>query len=69
MKNTEQISTLEKFNQMIRFSFYISKLKIQLDSHGGPKYVFGITIYPHYHQFEINLGRYLLNFWWRKDML
>jgi len=49
----------------VRTSFYIGHLKISIDSYVS-KYMFGITVIPRYKQFEINVGKYALNFWWRK---
>ena len=65
-KNVEKITRLEAFNRMIRFSHYLGKIKIQLDTQGGPIWKFGVTIYPQYRQFELNFGKYLLNFWYRE---
>lgn len=62
-------SILSKLGEKLLFSFYIGKVKIQGDFQGGSLWKFGITVYPQYKQFEFNLGKYLINFWYRKDLV
>lgn len=45
-------------------SFYIGKLKVQADFTPAA-FRLGVTVYPRYKQFEINFGKYALNFWYR----
>ena len=52
----------------MRSVWYIGKVKISIDGQVS-KYVFGFTYYPRYKQFEINFGKYLINFWYRKEMI
>jgi hypothetical protein len=50
----------------ISFSIYVGKIKIHLDRQNAPIWRFGCTYYPTYRQFELNFGKYLLNFWYRE---
>ena len=45
---------------------YIGKLKISLVRYGW-WYLVGFTYIPKYNMFEINLGKYAINFWYRKE--
>ena len=47
-------------------SYYIGKIKISMDYY--TRYHFGFTYIPLYRQFEINLGKYAINFWYRKEI-
>ncbi len=49
-------------------SFYVWKIKISIDSYVS-RYHVGFTFIPKYKYFEISLGKYTINFWYREDLV
>lgn len=46
----------------------LGKVRICIDDYVSV-YSFGITFIPKYSQFEINFGRYALNFWYQRGLV
>ena len=55
---------LERFRNAFVFSFYIKKLKVQSDYTNGV-FRLGVTVFPKYHQYQLDLGFYVINLWYR----
>ena len=58
-------SMLTRMMNKIPRSFYIGRVKVQFDSY-PVVWRFGISIFPQYLQFEFNVGKYVMNIWYRK---
>lgn len=55
---------LTRIRNAMVFSFYVGKVKVQSD-HTNGVFRLGVTAFPKYHQYQLDLGFYVINVWYR----